>query len=1368
MSITRHHAEWLSLLEISGPFLSMPVLMKNFPQGLDTVDVEIKRKLKMACEEWLVNRDSRKPDPSLHHAWIKFVLTEALEMPQEILAEGPGMPPGLQVKIPQYGETLRPDLVIINPDDGKARILIEILPAGTFLEKPLPDRRWKASPAGRMLELLHGTGVILGLITNGDQWMLIHAPPDETTSYISWYSSLWQEEPLLLQSFCSLLKARRMFGVTSEETLEGMFSESMQNQHEVTDQLGYQVRRAVEVLVRTFDRIDQDSNRTLLKDIPEKTLYESALSIMMRLVFLFCAEERKMLPLDDPFYNENYAVSTISAMLRETADQQGEEVLERRYDGWCRLLATFRAVHGGISHERLHLPAYGGQLFDPDRYPFLEGRQAGTVWQETPANPLPVDNRTVLHLLEALQYLQMKLPGGGPAEPRRLSFRALDIEQIGHVYEGLLDHTVFKAHEPVLGIAGTKYNEPEITVPVLEEYKKKGDKELIKFLAGETGKSEKSLFNIFKAEITREQYKKLSTFCGNEEDLFDKIFPFEGLIRDDTFGNPIIIPSGSFYVTQGSDRRTTGTHYTPRSLTEPIVKYTLEPLVYDGPSEGKPQEEWQLKSPGEILELKICDMAMGSGAFLVQTCRYLSELLVEAWERAEKKYPEASGITVEGEPVNGKVDIITIPSDPDDRFALSRRLIVDRCLYGVDKNPMAVEMAKLSLWLVTMQKNIPFTFLDHALKCGDSLLGITDLNQIKYFHLEPEKGKEFHRFFDYAEICASALEKAVDKRNMLEKFIVKDIMDFERKKNLNEEADSSLERVKFIGDLIIGAAMATASIKKKDSFEEELYNLGTRLSETFTSGDFIDEENLRKEVFRLINYGNPEKQIPRKPFHWAMEFPEVFENRTGFDAIVGNPPFQGGQKITGILGTDYRDYLVKHLAKDKRGSADICAYFFLRSREISGDNGSFGLLATNTIAQGDTREVGLEQIVQEGSVIYRAVPSRKWPGEANLQVGEIWGRKGDWKGNCFLGEKAVDGITPFLSVPSNVQGKPYRIKANEGKSFQGSIVLGMGFVLTPEEAQALIKKDPRNNEVIFPYLNGEDLNSRPDQSPSRWVINFHDWPLEKAEAYVDCMKILREKVKPEREKLPPKNSWNKSVREKWWLFGAERIGLYSTIKGMEKVLIVARVSKSLAFSFIKTKIITSEQLVIIVEDKFEYFAILQSIFHNIWVHEFASSMRTDLRYTPSDCFETFPFPPNLSFLEAIGELYHIHRQFIMTSRQEGLTKTYNHFHNPSEKSEDIKKLRSLHVEMDYQAAKAYGWEDLELSHGFHETKQGLRYTISEEARREVLDRLLLLNHERYEEEVKQGLHEKGTSKKKTAKKEKKKPDDNMDDLFGFG
>ena len=373
--------------------------------------------------------------------------------------------------------------------------------------------------------------------------------------------------------------------------------------------------------------------------------------------------------------------------------------------------------------------------------------------------------------------------------------------------------------------------------------------------------------------------------------------------------------------------------------------------------------------------------------------------------------------------------------------------------------------------------------------------------------------------------------------------------------------------------------------------------------------------------------------------------------------------------------------------------------------------------------------------------------SRQWPGTAALEVAHVWLRHGDWHGPYVLDEMPVAGITPFLTVPGMATGKPYALTANQDKSFQGSIVLGMGFVLEPEEALALIEKDPHNRDVLFPFFNGEDLNSRPDQSPSRWVINFHDWPLERAETYPACMKIVRDKVKPEREMQNDKGG-----REIWWLYLRTRPALYNAIAKMKRALVIPLVSKYMICAWEPVGMVYSHALGIIALESNADFALLQCTFHDDWARFCGSTLETRMRYTPSDCFETFPFPINMQKLDDIGERYDQHRQSIMLVRQEGLTKTYNRFHDPHETSEDIVRLRELHKEMDEAVARAYGWDDLDLGHGFHETKQGLRYTISEAARREILGRLLRLNHERYAEEVAQGLHEKGAKARKKGKR----------------
>jgi hypothetical protein len=385
------------------------------------------------------------------------------------------------------------------------------------------------------------------------------------------------------------------------------------------------------------------------------------------------------------------------------------------------------------------------------------------------------------------------------------------------------------------------------------------------------------------------------------------------------------------------------------------------------------------------------------------------------------------------------------------------------------------------------------------------------------------------------------------------------------------------------------------------------------------------------------------------------------------------------------------------------------------------------LLATNTIAQGDTREVGLDQMTAHGATVYRAIPSRKWPGEANLEVAHIWFRKGPWVGPFILDDAPVVGITSQLQAPGSVGGKPYRLAANAGKSFQGSTVLGMGFVLEPEEAQRLLDKDPRNCDLLFPYLNGEDLNSRWDQSPSRWVINFRDWPLEKAMEYPDCYELVERMVKPEREA----NKYSKTARANWWLYERSRPELYATIAGLKRVLVIPETTKYCTFSLCPTGIVFSHMTKLLALGDGSSAAIVMSSIHEAWARTYSSTLETRLKYITSDGFETFPFPASLDGLESIGERYHSQRRDIMIPRREGLTATYNRFHSRHEVSHDIATLRTLHVEIDHAVAVAYGWTDLDLGHGFHQTKQGIRYTISEAARREVLDRLLALNHERY-------------------------------------
>lgn len=1325
MSAARHHAEWLSLVEVSGPFLSMEVLQRVFPDGLDLrADAsDLRERLHVAYEEW---RDA--DDHAIHRAWVRYVLREVLEYDPSLLLEAQALPPSCAVAVQEHGEVLAPTMALVDPPGresaGRPRVLFSVVPRGQDLDAALRGARWKASPATRMMTLLHGAGVRLGVVTDGEQWMLVHAAPGETTTYVSFYANLWFDEPLTLRALASLLAARRLFGVADDATLEALFKLSAASQHEVTDQLGAQVRRAVEVVIQTVDRIDRGRGRALLTGIDEAKLYEAAVTVMMRLVFLFAAEERGLLLLGDAIFDQNYAVSTLREQLQAVADAHGGEVLQRRHDAWSRLLATFRAVHGGVEHEALRLPAYGGSLFDPDRFPFLEGRAPGTKYRETPAQPLPIDNLTVLDLLNSLQLLQVRGLGGGPAETRRLSFRALDVEQLGHVYEGLLDHTAKRARTAVVSLRGSK--EPELEIEELERrLARDGAEGFASYVANATGLSAGAVQKARAYRLRADGERKLLQVCEHRTDLYERVVPWMGLVREDVHGVPVVFPEGSVYVTEGTTRRSTGTHYTPRRLTEEVVKYTLEPLVYTGPAEGLPREAWTLRAARDLLALRVCDLAMGSGAFLVQVCRYLAERLVEAWEAAERAAGGGLVVTPEGELTVSDPRERALPADVEERLALARRYVADRCLYGVDINPMAVEMAKLSLWLVTLQRDRPFTFVDHALRCGDSLLGATEVRHLEDYTLRPG---ENYGLLATANV-RSLLRAAAGKRRELEALPSDHHDQIEQKIRLHAESLAAVEGARAVGDLLVAL---------------ELRGLDGRAYEAAHGADgAVVKELLAKGQERDLVASAAAARGTRRPFHWVVEFPEVVE-RGGFDAIVGNPPFSGGQKLTGSFGTDYRDYLVSIIAEGRRGSADLSAYFFLRAMDVLRTDGMAGLIATNTIAQGDTREVGLEAILATGSTVLRAVASEPWPGAANLSMSQVWLRKGGWPGPRVLDGAMVRGVTSALTEPGDVQGKPHRLKANEGKSFQGSIVLGMGFVLEPDEARALIAKDERNREVLFPYLNGEDLNSRPDQTASRWVINFHDWSEDRAKNYPECYAILREKVQPERAKV------NREFYRRWWWHHAEkRPALYAAIASLKSVMVCSEVTKHLSFVRVPAGWVYSANLDVFPDPT--SFAVLQTTFHDEWARLYSSQLETRLKYSPGNAFETFPFPECLDRISALGDQYYVHRAAVLLANGEGLTKTYNRFHNADERAADIAVLRALHVEMDRAVAVAYGWSDLALGHGFHETKQGVRYTISEAARRAVLDRLLALNHQRYAGEVRAGLHDSGKPKARAAK-----------------
>lgn len=1324
------HTEWLSLIEISGPFITVSMLEKAFPQGLEAVETPRRQKLRAAYDEWreAVDEDDRLL-VELHREWSRLVLTEMLEYDDESLVPASEWKGGsLAVSSQEHAGSFSPDWIVRSPGVDKPRLFISIQAPDTDFESIQRGDGWPVSLQERMTLLCHTHGVRLGLLINGERWMLVNAPIGSTSSHISWYARLWFQEPITFKAFQSLLGVRRCFGPT-EETLEALLDESLKHHEEVTDTLGEQVRRAVEVLVQCLDKADADRNRELLRDVRPVELYEAGLTVMMRLVFVLCAEERGLLLSGDPIYDQCYAVSTLRGQLAEEGRLHGPEVLERRHDAWARLLAVFRAVYGGIEHESLRMPALGGSLFDPDRFPFLEGRAKGTHWRNNSAAPLPIDNRTVLLLLNSLQILEQS--GGALL----LSYRALDVEQIGHVYEGLLEHTAARVPRVTLGLVGTqKVRNPNIALAELESARLDGEAALMKLVTETTGRSESAIRNGLSRSIDETLFGRIMGVCGGDMDVASRIRPFVNLLRTDAWEDPIVYREKAFMVTLGANRRETGTHYTPKSLTESIVKTTLEPVVYIGPSDGKLREEWTLRKSRELFELKVCDPAMGSGAFLVQACRYLGEKLVEAWLREE-----AAGktITVDGEAKDELGASEPMPSSLDERLTIARRLVAERCLYGVDINPLAVELAKLAIWLVTLAKGRPFGFLDHNLRHGDSLLGIHRLDQLTRLNMNLDAGQ--HQFRIFGQNIETAVKEAIELRKRLWSIPIRDIRDVETMARLDQEVRKKLESVETIADAMIGEALRCGGNAR--SLETALETLAIYAGE-FLDGNEKMGEQIARQAKTSLSIDLADGKPPRKPFHWALEFPEVFAKESeGFDAIVGNPPFLGGTRISYRLGDAYLKALYAvHPYFGNR--ADLVSLFFSRSASIVSNVGFIGLIGTDTIAEGDTREVGLRRIIDLGGTIYNAIRSMPWPGTASQRISLVHISMGHWDGRYVLNGKQVSRISVFLDE-SIIDNEPYALLANEGLSYEGAKPAATGFVLTPEEARSVIQREDSAIEVIYPYLRGEDLNNRPDQSPCYFVIDFRGRSLVEAEKYPVCLSIVREKVKPVRDKVK-----RKAHREKWWMHGELRPGLYASTENLKEVIVHAFTSKHIAFAIVpNTSRFAAPMNVFAFCDR-RKFAILQSNIHITWVFKYCSTMGATIRYTRTDVFDTFPFPENKdTALAETGKRYNSFRSKLMLEDNYGLTSLYNLFNDPSVDSSKINELRFIHTEMDYAVAYAYGWEDLDLGHDFYDTKQGVRFTISEEVRREVLQRLLKLNHKRHDEEVQQSLHTKKSAKK---------------------
>ncbi|WP_353653120.1 DNA methyltransferase [Porphyrobacter sp. SLTP] len=1278
--------EWLGHVQPTGLVVSTLVLdeLSLVPQPQDAVDTA---QFAEVLDE--------TGGPLLPDVWA--LLRDVLKWPEAMVAGLPGtdpIPVELCFSLADHETLLQPTYALKGPRGEGWQLLVRVEDHDIEPDKRGALSGWEATPHQRFERLLRETGVGAGiLITNfvrGEleqtELRLITAPRGETSGWISWplRSLASVAGRPMLGGLKLLLGSFTLFNAPENARLPALLQASRERQAEVSTKLAGQVLAALYELLRGFDAAEGDLVREFASGKPHH-LYEGLLTVLMRLVFVLYAEDRDLMPSRRSdggleLYEQGYSVRGLFARLENDAALNPDTMDERR-GAWGQLLALFRLIDRG--HPSGFMQARGGKLFDEAVFPFLMGKQSADEPDRVPH----VSDGCIHRILQSLMIVNGE----------RLSYRTLDVEQIGSVYETVMGFTAQLAQGRSIAIKAGKNNKTPVYVDC-ETLLAAAAKEREKTIKETTGRGQ------LPAGVKRD-LKDADTVAAIEAALA-QIADERGSPRGHAVsaGTPILQPT--------DERRRTGSHYTPRSLTEPIVRQALEPAFARLGADT---------TPDEVLSLKVCDPACGSGAFLVEATRQIGTRLVQAWEAHKALKP-------------------LIPADEDDDLH-ARRLVAQRCIYGVDRNPMATDLAKLSLWLATLARDHEFSFLDHALKSGDSLVGLN-------------KQQLSGGSWDNAPIRNSLIGQTVSDR--VEKLAAHrdairnapDDVALAMQESRHAIAEKDAEQVRLIGNAIVAAFFKHDKPRKR--FDEVRYVTAMAGASNWWDG--------LKNIALSLEAG--EHSI--RPFHWQIEYPEVFSRENpGFDAIVGNPPFLGGKRISTTYGDTFKDWL-SSLHPVANQNVDLVGHFFLRGYGLLRNSGAIGFVATNTIGQGATREGSILPIVKAGGELFSVTRRLRWPGEAAVVVSILHISKG----GVGVPIKQIDGrhvdrISAFLNEGSTDQS-PATLTENAGIAYVGAYLLGKGLAIDNaaaekgesiphDEMSAILSRNPLSSLVLKPFIGSDEINSEPQHKPSRYCIDFEGRELgEVREKWPELIEVVEKLVKPLRDKQK-----RSALRERWWLFAERQTSLFTRLGNIETAIVCGQTAKYTCFTIMPSNIVFSHKTIVFCSEAMGLFAALHSRVHELWCRTFGPTMKDDPVYTPSDCFETFPLPHRYDQepeLEVAAVAYHSHRAAMMIASNKGMTKTYNRFHDPHEKAADIVELRRLHAMMDDAVLRAYGWDDLaarahpgDRANGIEQGEDAPRFLTGDDEddhkyqnrlfwpspfRDELLARLLKLNEER--------------------------------------
>jgi hypothetical protein len=745
---------------------------------------------------------------------------------------------------------------------------------------------------------------------------------------------------------------------------------SRRGQAELSAELGEQVRLAIELLIQAHGpRLDRLRGRA----VSPRDIYLAATRVVMRMVVVLFAEARDLLPRDNPVYHASYGLQGLREVLERVAGGAAAERLRLRFGAWPRALALFRLVHDGSHHAALPVPRYGGDLFAPGDPGGADPVDRALAVFEDPGQDHPISDAVVHQILERLcrSRIRVRQGAGSVWVSVPVDFSDLSSEYIGILYEGLLDYELRQAEEPQVFLALGDEPAPPLSrleamdtgaLPALlaklqvkrratvaedeetDEDDGADDDEDVEEEPAETEEAvatdpaEDASASGGAADARRAARARALTWARRAVTV-GKVVPKPRSQKPEALREyeraveagavrlipRVVLPGEWFLVRWGGTRKGAGTFYTRPQLAVPLTQRTLRPLAHDAPRDGHghpledaPTVAWTPKSPEAILALKVCDPAMGSGSFLVASLRFLTDALFASLHHHGRIRPqgEATVVTLaEGRPSTDTLAEELLPCRPDaEDFeprlrARLKRHVVERCLYGVDIDPLAVELAKLALWIETMDRSLPFEFLDHKLRPGNSLVGgwFDRFRHYPVLAWEREGGDKAHANGVHRE--REAWTRAIRRmrsgvvKTELAAWIAGqrslfDLIEGRSPEAIHDTAAAVYETLHAlpVHEVDQRAALyherirhdpAVARLRAAfDAWCAVWFWPATQLAAAPTPRTFESPDDPARAVVTDL-------AREYRFFHWELEFPDVFASAgAGFDAIVGNPPWE--------------------------------------------------------------------------------------------------------------------------------------------------------------------------------------------------------------------------------------------------------------------------------------------------------------------------------------------------------------------------------------------------------------------------------------------------------------------------------------------